>query len=213
MVKKNDVLEKEEKQDIDNVPLTKPKRERSQKQIEAFKIAQEKRNESIKLKKEQKILEAQKALLEKEGLAVKPLEKNKNDKKIYFERDDYDDEKEDRIHDNDYPPLTKIEPNVNGNLIETKSIAKQVKSRKKEVKPNKINKVNKKQIIYEESSTEEELEEESSSSSSSEEEIVIIKKKSKQKKIKEKINNIPPVKSVVQRPQNQVQQDWSKFFI
>lgn len=141
------------------IPLTKPKRVMSEKQKENFKKAQEKRAASIKLKKEQKILEAQKALLEKEGL-TKSLAKNK-------------------------PKINDIETPI-----------------KKKVK---------KQIIYEESSTEEENLE-SSESSSSEEEIVIIKKKSKQK-IKEKVNKIPPVKNIVQRPIQQNLNDWSKYFL
>ena len=55
-------------QDIEetNTPLTKPKKPRSEKQIEAFKIAMQKRAESIAKKKEDQIYQSAKLLIEKQ---------------------------------------------------------------------------------------------------------------------------------------------------
>ena len=54
-------------QDIEeNTPLTKPKKPRSDKQIEAFKIAMQKRAESIAKKKEDQIYQSAKLLIEKQ---------------------------------------------------------------------------------------------------------------------------------------------------
>ena len=54
-------------QDIEeNIPLTKPKKPRSEKQIEAFKIAMQKRAESIAKKKEDQIYQSAKLLIEKQ---------------------------------------------------------------------------------------------------------------------------------------------------
>lgn len=176
MVKNLDSLDMENNDEDKQVPLTKPKRVMSEKQKENFKKAQEKRAESIKLKKEQKILEAQKALLEKEGII--------ENKKL---SDD--------------------------NSIENKKEVKQIKQ--KAIKINKEPTI-KKQIIFEESSTEED-DLESSQDESSDEEILIIKKSKKTKQpkqnIKEKVNKIPPVKNVVQRPVQQNLNDWSKYFL
>ena len=49
-----------------NTPLTKPKKPRSDKQIEAFKIAMQKRAESIAKKKEDQIYQSAKLLIEKQ---------------------------------------------------------------------------------------------------------------------------------------------------
>ena len=49
-----------------NTPLTKPKKPRSEKQIEAFKIAMQKRAESIAKKKEDQIYQSAKLLIEKQ---------------------------------------------------------------------------------------------------------------------------------------------------
>ena len=49
-----------------NTPLTKPKKPRSEKQIEAFKNAMQKRAESIAKKKEEQIYQSAKLLIEKQ---------------------------------------------------------------------------------------------------------------------------------------------------
>ena len=49
-----------------NTPLTKPKKPRSEKQIEAFKIAMQKRAESVAKKKEDKLIQSAKLLIEKQ---------------------------------------------------------------------------------------------------------------------------------------------------
>ena len=49
-----------------NTPLTKPKKPRSDKQIEAFKIAMQKRAESIAKKKDDQIYQSAKLLIEKQ---------------------------------------------------------------------------------------------------------------------------------------------------
>ena len=49
-----------------NTPLTKPKKPRSEKQIEAFKNAMQKRAESIAKKKEHQIYQSAKLLIEKQ---------------------------------------------------------------------------------------------------------------------------------------------------
>ena len=49
-----------------NTPLTKPKKPRSEKQIEAFKNAMQKRAENIAKKKEDKLIQSAKLLIEKQ---------------------------------------------------------------------------------------------------------------------------------------------------
>ena len=49
-----------------NTPLTKPKKPRSEKQIEAFKIAMQKRAESVAKKKEDRLIQSAKLLIEKQ---------------------------------------------------------------------------------------------------------------------------------------------------
>ena len=50
----------------ENTPLTKPKKPRSEKQIEAFKNAMQKRAESIAKKKDEQIYQSAKLLIEKQ---------------------------------------------------------------------------------------------------------------------------------------------------
>lgn len=71
-------------ENTENDGLLKKKKTRppqSEKQKEAFQRAAAKRAENVKLRKEQKLLEAQKALLEKEGYIKQPSKK----KEIQFE--------------------------------------------------------------------------------------------------------------------------------
>ena len=49
-----------------NTPLTKPKKQRSEKQIDAFKNAMQKRAENIAKKKEDKLIQSAKLLIEKQ---------------------------------------------------------------------------------------------------------------------------------------------------
>ena len=81
-------------QDIEeNAPLTKPKKPRSEKQIEAFKIAMQKRAESIVKKKEDQIYQSAKLLIEKQqkeelvddsepDSEPEPIKKSKSKKQI-----------------------------------------------------------------------------------------------------------------------------------
>ena len=73
-----------------NTPLTKPKKPRSEKQIEAFKIAMQKRAESIAKKKEDQIYQSAKLLIEKQqkeelvedSEESEPVKKSKSKKQI-----------------------------------------------------------------------------------------------------------------------------------
>jgi hypothetical protein len=65
-------------ENTENDGLLKKKKTRppqSEKQKEAFKVAAAKRAENVKMRKEQKLLDAQKALLEKEGYIKQPAKK------------------------------------------------------------------------------------------------------------------------------------------
>jgi hypothetical protein len=193
----------EEYQQNQQVPLTKPKRERSAKQQEAFKRAAEARALSIKKKKEEKILQAQKALLEKEGIInntkqkpTKPLAKV---------------EQEESDEDEDEPLPIPMSIKVKERKTKSQPQPKQVAIKKP-----------KKEIIYEDSSSEDEddYESEEDEESSSDEEIFVIKKKGKNKIIKKQpkkqdIKEILPMKNVVKRTPNNIQenQDWTKYFI
>ena len=67
----------EEERTLEDLPLTKSKREkkpRTEKQMESLKKAQQKRKEIDAVKKEEKIINASKLLLEKEGILT-PLSK------------------------------------------------------------------------------------------------------------------------------------------
>ena len=77
----------------ENTPLTKPKKPRSEKQIEAFKIAMQKRAESIAKKKEDQIYQSAKLLIEKQQKEeviddsepeseTEPVKKSKSKKQI-----------------------------------------------------------------------------------------------------------------------------------
>ena len=82
-------------ENIEKGPLLKEKRPRppqSEKQKEAFKKAREKLAERHKEKKEAKILDAKRSLLEKEGY-VKPAEQNDS---IQFKIDESDESSDDK---------------------------------------------------------------------------------------------------------------------
>jgi hypothetical protein len=61
-------------EEIKEVPLTKPKRERTQKQIEAFERVKEKRRQNIEAKKKEKLLKSAKLLVESQSDEVDPPE-------------------------------------------------------------------------------------------------------------------------------------------
>lgn len=72
-------------------PLTKPKRPRTQKQMEAFEKVKEKRRANIEAKKEEKLLQSAKLLIEKQTNSITPVKSSepkstrvlKEKKKIY----------------------------------------------------------------------------------------------------------------------------------
>lgn len=78
----------------DKTPLLKPKRMRpppSEKQKENFKLLQQRRAESISKRKEEKIFEAQKALLQKEG-KLPTIAKTPEPQAIQFEIEEEEEE-------------------------------------------------------------------------------------------------------------------------
>jgi hypothetical protein len=70
----SDISENEQIEEIKEVPLTKPKRERTQKQIEAFERVKEKRRQNIEAKKKEKLLNSAKLLVESQSDEVDPPE-------------------------------------------------------------------------------------------------------------------------------------------
>jgi hypothetical protein len=70
----SDISENEQIEEIKEVPLTKPKRERTQKQIEAFERVKEKRRQNIEAKKKEKLLKSAKLLVESQSDEVDPPE-------------------------------------------------------------------------------------------------------------------------------------------
>ena len=78
MSESSDMQDKQVDTQVDPVPLTKPKKPRTQKQIEAFEITKQKRQEGIEKRKQEKKIEASKVLLESGQLNdVLPKEKVK----------------------------------------------------------------------------------------------------------------------------------------
>jgi hypothetical protein len=63
----SEISENEQIEEIKEVPLTKPKRERTQKQIEAFERVKEKRKQNIEAKKKEKLLNSAKLLVESQS--------------------------------------------------------------------------------------------------------------------------------------------------
>ena len=143
-------------ENIGQPPLLKQKAPRppqSQKQREAFQKAAAKRAENIKLKKEEKLLNAQKALLEKEGYvkasSIPPVATIHKNPAIQFNISDEEEEQPPK-------PLSKARP--------------QAQPKQKPIK--------KKPIPASEPDSEEDY---SSNSSSSSEEVIVIKRSKKSK--------------------------------
>lgn len=156
---------------IEKTPLLKEKKPRppqSEKQKEAFKKAREKLAERHKEKKETKILEAKRTLLEKEGY-IKPTPKEES---IQFKIDDSEESSD------DIKPIKEIQKE------------KPKKQPKQETKKPLI-KEEKKKVVKKEISRkpepETETENEDSVDSDSSEEIVIIKRTKKNKKAQPKV--------------------------
>ena len=170
-----------------NTPLTKPKKPRSEKQIEAFKIAMQKRAESIAKKKDEQIYQSAKLLIEKQ-------------------------QKEELVEDSESEP--EPEP-LRYATAKTSEPIKKSKSKKQiEVKPK--SKPKKKIIIESESETDtSESESESSESSDSEPEFIIksrSKKKTKPKKISEQNTRVKRSEPVHNHPAKS-NTDYNVYFV
>lgn len=166
-------------ENIEKGPLLKEKRPRppqSEKQIEAFKKAREKLAERHKEKKEAKILDAKRTLLEKEGY-VKPPEQTES---IQFKIDESDESSDDK------QPIKQI-PKEKAQK-QPKSKTPLIKEEKKEIPkpPPKTPKPKVKQYVGKDEDDESDDEDDDNDSDSSEE-IVIIKRTKKNKKTQPKI--------------------------
>lgn len=151
---------------IDKTPLLKPKRTRpppSEKQKENFKILQQKRAESIAKRKQEKILEAQKALLQKEGL-IGESAKSPEPQPLRFEIEEEEEE---------VKPIQKALPKKK--QVKEKVQAQPVPAppQSTPIKPTvKKSSIRRQPPIIEESS-------ESEDSTDSEDEVIVIKRKKK----------------------------------
>lgn len=144
----------------DKTPLLKEKKPRppqSQKQMENFKIMQEKRVKNAEGRKQEKLLQAQRALLEKEGYVKAPL---KVKEPIQFEIEEEEEEEEEPIK-----PIKLTKPKV------------------KEIQPPPIATPKRKQV-KKVKMPEPEPETETDGDSDSSEEIIVIKRSKKSKKSK-----------------------------
>jgi hypothetical protein len=83
----NDMLDYEENESLEEVPLTKPKKPRTEKQIAAYEKMMSKRSENIKKRNEQKILEQAKKISMKNQHEDEPSVKRKPKKVVYVESD------------------------------------------------------------------------------------------------------------------------------
>jgi hypothetical protein len=156
----SELLEKEIKEEIDeteSVPLTKPKKPRTAKQLEQFKKTQEKRLANIELKKKQKKIEAAKLLVENDLLPNdvvandKVVKKNTKSisKEIVYESESESEDNPLTIEDEEQVVVRKVKPKP----------VKPVKPAKQPKQPIKKKKIRK--IIIEESESESESESDS----------------------------------------------------
>jgi hypothetical protein len=152
-------------QDINNDSLTKPKKQRSQKQIESFEKTMRLRKENIEKRKEEKLLQSAKLLLEK------------NEKPVF----NMSIKKEKVVHQ------SSEEESINESSSSSSSEEEEVivvKSKNKKSKPKPKKKPKRKTIIFESSSEE---------SSSEEEERYVAPPKNKSRvKRSEPEYNLPP---------------------
>jgi hypothetical protein len=151
MSDESDIVIKEKVDETENTPLTKPKRQRTAKQLEAFKKVQEKRKQNIEIKKKEKLLNSAKLLVEHEGLTLKMSEiENDTDKHEPVVESEESESEEEQIIVKNVKRSKPAKP------------PKPVKSAKP-VKPVKKKKIRK--IIIEESESEDEEESEDEYSS------------------------------------------------
>ena len=136
----SDNSENETNEESLEVPLTKQKKPRSQAQIEAFEKVKEKRRQNLEAKKQEKLINSAKLLLEEETKKTSrvereiPFKKTQQKKKIKH-----------------IEPEPEPEPESESECEEEVVVVKKSKPRKKQKKVRKI--------IIEESSSEEEDEE------------------------------------------------------
>ena len=174
----------------DKSPLLKPKKARpppSEKQKENFKKMAEKRAENIKKRKEEKIIEAQKALLEKNGISIAPAKKEKlKENKPTIQFDSEESQEEEEVEEIPAPPIST-----------PKATSKPRPPLKKQAKM--------KQII-EESETD--------YSSDSSEEVIVIKRGKKKTKAKPKVQQeyIEDVEEVEEEYVAKPTIDYSNYF-
>jgi hypothetical protein len=158
-------MEKAEPSDVPLLKEKKPRPPKSEKQMEAFAKTFQKRQENIKKKNEEKLLEAQRALLQKEGYIKKEL--------IQFKVETDDEEPE---HNE---PKEKPSSKSKANIAPSQEKPKREEALQYQEKKNVPAKIKQKQqVIIEEEQTE------SDASSSSEEEIIVVKRKKTTKKQK-----------------------------
>ena len=164
----------------DKSPLLKPKKPRpppSEKQMDNFRKMAEKRAENIAKKKEDKIIQAKRDLLEKEGYVKKDITKE-----TPKEKEPLDEMKEFIITDEELEKLEReLTPNKVKKVLKSKTVQPLPLDKienKKPTLPVKDKKIKQKVIQVEPSSSESEDEDCDSSSS---EEIVIIKRTKKTK--------------------------------
>jgi hypothetical protein len=150
------------------VPLLKDKKPRppmTEKQKANFEKARMVRAENIKAKKEEKILQAQRALLEKEGIKVaKPIKQ------------------EEELDDEEQMPAKELPKKLEDSKTPKPSAHKTVAPLLKEEKKKPAQKVKAKAQVVVETESDDDDEEESSS----DEEIIVVKRKKKAKPVAQK---------------------------
>lgn len=184
----------------DKSPLLKPKKPRpppSEKQMENFKKMAEKRAENIAKKKEDKILQAKRELLEKEGYVKKDITKETQEKEsVQFKISDDETDKVEPI-----PQPNKVKKVLKARTIDPLPLDK-TENKKQPVKEKKI----KQKVIEPESSSSEDEHDDDSTSS---EEIVIIKRSKKPKTVKAaKPVKQPKQRQVIQQEEEDEEEEY-----
>jgi hypothetical protein len=156
-------------ENIDKSPLLKPKKTRpppSEKQKENFQKMAAVRAENIKKRKEEKLLEAQKALLAKNGIKLPARQKDKLKEKEQIQFEIGEQEQESESESEEESPTIISTPKVTA------------RKEAKETKPiTKVKQTKMKQVI-------EESESETDYSSDSSQEVIVIKRGKKKAKAK-----------------------------
>jgi len=138
----SDISENETNEESLEVPLTKQKKPRSQAQIEAFEKVKEKRRQNLEAKKQEKLINSAKLLLEEETKKTSRVEREIPFKKTQQKK---------KIKHIEPEPEPEPESESECECEEEVVVVKKSKPRKKQKKVRKI--------IIEESSSEEEDEE------------------------------------------------------